>query len=282
MATRSADDCALTQMRDIRAGSADGVAVASKRQRRNQVYDLVIRHASPGDVVFFVSNRGGTTAFSPLSRIYRRWLGFSDSDTSLWHTAIYTGPVKETGSSQLRPHLIHARAGGVDEVHLRPSLFTSVRSAMGDVVQSSRIEIIHHPNLNPNQRQTIVDYGRSHRGKQFDDLGWRHDLLTYAFGLPSRRQDSQKVPCHGMVYLAYEKAGVTFPHQMANVPIFNLGRYLGHPLGHPPHRADLRRLYLRDHHLYRDRRFECVLAVYDDEATGEPIVELNPGKYSWQ
>jgi hypothetical protein len=264
------------------APSVDKLDGSSKRQRRNLLYDRVIRYATPGDVVFFVSDRKEATAFSPLSRIYRRWLGFSFSDTTLWHTALYTGPVKETGSSTIRPHIIHAHTGGVEEEHLRPSLFTSVRSEKGAVEQSVRIEIMHNPGLTLAQRTTIVEYCRSQLGKPFDDRGWRHDFLTYTFGLPSRRQDPNKASCHGMVYLAYEKAGVTFPHQLASVPIFNLARYLGHPLGHPAACADPSRLYLRDHHLYRDPRFRTVLALFDDTETGEPIVALNPGKYSWQ
>ena len=34
-------------------------------------------------------------------------------------------------------------------------------------------------------------------------------------------------------------------------------------------------------HLYRDPRFTSVLAVFDDPATGQPMIVPSPGKYSW-
>jgi hypothetical protein len=143
------------------------------------------------------------------------------------------------------------------------------------------LEVLRYDGLTEHQRDRIVTYCRGQLGKPFAELGWRYDVLTYAFGVPSALQDPEKASCHGLAFQAYEQAGIFFPHQLAGTPIFNLARYLGRPLGHPADRADSRRLYLRDHHLYRDNRFTSVLAAFDDPETGDLQVTENPGKYSW-
>jgi hypothetical protein len=253
----------------------------SNRQRKGDLYAAVVEAALPGDVVFFITEPESSKAFSLFSRVYRRWLGFAPEDATLWHTAIFTGAVKERRSRWVRPHIVHARTRGVVEEHLHTTFFTTPPVAPGCLARTPRTEFLRFPGLSDAQRAEIVRYCRAQLGKPFDDLGWRHDLPTYAFGLPSRRNDPSKVSCHGLAFDAYAYVGFTFPHDVTSVPWFNLARYLGHPLGHPRDRVNLHRLYLRDHHLYRDDRFECVLSISADPATGRLKVDACPGKYAW-
>lgn len=81
---------------------------------------------------------------------------------------------------------------------------------------------------------------------------------------------------------AYAAAGIHFPHPYKSFPFFNIGRYLGHPLGHPKDRVDPRYPYLMDIHIYRDPRFVLKAAVYQDPTTDEIILQTeNLKKYSW-
>lgn len=253
----------------------------SKRVARGTVYDAAVRAAAPGDLVFLITGTNGVPAFSPLSRLYRRWQGVVSEDTALWHTAVYTGAEKERRGSSVRPKMIHAHRRGVTEEHIPPSFFTSERDVDASVVSSSRLEILRYEGITERQREQVVAYCRSKLGKPFTELGWRHDFMTYAFGFPCLRLDPARVSCHGLAFEAYERAGISFPHHLEAAPIFNLGRYVGHPFGHPADRASSKRLYLRDHHLYRDNRFRCLLAAFDHPETGELLVIENPGKYSW-
>src|SRR5436190_217575 len=69
----------------------------------------------------------------------------------------------------------------------------------------ARVEILRYPRLTAEQRGGIVRFCRAQRGKAFADLGWRNDVLTYVFGLPSRRLDPSAVSCHGLAYHAYAR-----------------------------------------------------------------------------
>ncbi len=251
---------------------------SSKRRILQRFYTTINNVARPGDVVFFISERR-TTIHSPLTRLYRRWQGLADQDNSMWHTAILVEPKKESRGAQMRPHIIHATKKGVEEIHIPPSFFKSIRDDPdGEPVQKSRIEIIQCSELSALQRRQIIGYACAQLGKPFAELGWRHDILTYAFGLPSRRLHPNRVSCHGLAFLAYQVAGFGFPHQLKHAPFFNLAGVLGHPLGHPSDEVDLRRLYLRDHHLYRDPRFKDILRIFEDEQTGQITLLHNPEK----
>lgn len=165
-------------------------------------------------------------------------------------------------------------------------MVTSNRRARGKLYEATtRLaqpgDVLFFISLDPDQRRAIVEYCRAQVGKPFDDRGWRQDIWTYAFGLRGGRRDPVRVSCHGLAYDAYNRAGVHFAHQLRTAPALNLARLAGRPLGHPPDRVDLLFPYLRDHHLYRDARFACVLAAYQDRATKEMVLADRPGKYSW-
>ena len=255
------------------------ISPSSKRELFRTFYDIINQTAKPGDVVFFISETK-KKRHSILSRLYRRWQGLAENDTTIWHTAILTDPKKEGKGSQWRPHIVHAIYKGTEEIYIPPSYFTCIREdPAGEAIQKGRIEIVQDHNLTECQRREIVKYARMQLGKPFAYLGWRHDILTYAFGLSPKKMDPRKVSCHGLAFLAYQEVGFSFPHQLKSVPFFNLARYLGYPLGQPRHKVDLRRLYLRDHHLYRDSRFDSVLAVFEDDHTKQIRAVHKPGKH---
>ena len=253
---------------------------SSKRRMLQQFYTTINNVAKPGDVVFFISERK-TAIHSPLTRLYRRWQGLADHDISMWHTAILVEPKKESRGAHVRPHIIHATKKGVEEIHIPPSFFKSIRDdPEGEPLQKSRIEIIQCPDLTSLQRQEIVRYAITQIGKPFAELGWRHDILTYALGLPSRRLHPDRVSCHGLAFLAYQVVGFQFPHRLKHAPFFNLARIFGRPLGHPFHEVNLQRLYLRDHHLYYDSRFKNILRIFEDEETRQITLLHSPDKFS--
>lgn len=254
--------------------------LSSKRKLLQRFYTTINNVARPGDVVFFISERQAVS-HSPMTRLYRRWQGLADNDISMWHTAILVEPKKESRGAHVRPHIIHATKKGVEEIHIPPSFFKSIRDdPEGESLQKGRIEIIQCPDLTAPERKEIVRYACSQLGKPFAELGWRHDILTYAFGLPSGRLHPQRVSCHGLAFLAYQVVGFGFPHQLKHAPFFNLSRVLGRPLGHPYHEVNLQRLYLRDHHLYRDPRFKNILRIYEDEETRQITLLEHPEKQS--
>ena len=258
----------------------ESTSAASKREQLGVFYSIINQVAKPGDVVFFISEKPNTIR-SGLSRMYRKWQGLSDSDTTIWHTTILVEPKKESNGAQWRPYIIHARAArGVEEIHIPPSYFTNIRDdPAGGATQRGRIEIIQSPQITDDQRREIVRYAKAQLGKPYADLGWRHDILTYALGLPARKLAPGSVSCHGLAFYAYGNIGFSFPHQLGNAPFFNIARYTGHPLWHPPHEVNLDRLYLRDHHLYRDSRFDSVLSISEDDETRQIRVIHNPGKF---
>lgn len=262
-------------------GQIDHDCLPSKRLIRGAVYRAAVRVAEPGDIIFLITGTEGKPPLSWLNRLYRSWQGVVAEDTAFWHTAIYTGAVKERRGRLLVPKMIHAHRVGVTEEHIPPSFFTSERDGDARVVTDARLEIVRYEGLTSRQRESIVRYCRGQLGKPFADRTWRDDVLTYAFGLPARRRVDARVSCHGLAFEAYEQAGIAFPHHLQSAPFFNLAHVLGHPLGQGANRASSQRLYLRDHHLYRDNRFTCIFAAFDDPVTGELLAVENPGKYSW-
>ena len=252
----------------------------SERQYLRRLYEPFLETAVPGDIAFFISNSGKPPP-SLKTRIYRWWLGFEPNDYSTWHTVVYVGPKKSEGEQE-RPYIVHStRAGNTIEEHLRPSFF-SFKPKEGQEVLNCRTEVIHFPEISTAQRKKIVEYCRAQVGKPFDGDGWQLDFATYVFGIRSRVRNPDHVSCHGLAFNAYGLVGLLFPHPRLRRAPNLLGRFAGHPLGHPADHVDLRYNYLRDHHLYADKRGEISIALVGNGPKLENVeVKLNPGRYSW-
>ena len=144
------------------------------------------------------------------------------------------------------------------------------------------MEIMQFEGIRHEQRKEIIDFSLSKIGFPFDWSVGRHARLTYAFGLPNVLHSQNKLSCQQLAIAAYASAGIYFPHPYRSFPIFNIGRLLGHPLGHPKDRVDPRYPYLFDHHIYRDPRFKLKAILYEDPISGERILKTeNLEKYSW-
>ena len=142
------------------------------------------------------------------------------------------------------------------------------------------MEILQYEDISKDQRNKIVDFISTKVGCEYDRE--RGKYITYAFGLPNIFHRQNKFSCQQLAIAAYAAAGIYFPHPYKAFPIFNIGRYLGHPLGHPKDHVDPRYPYLMDHHIYRDPRFVLKAAVYQDPTTDEIILQTeNLKKYSW-
>jgi hypothetical protein len=260
----------------------------SKRSKIKRVYAAVNEVAAPGDVVFFITQRPVDRSRPALERLarlaHRNLQGFSIHDNSDWHTSMYTHARKERGGSGIRPYVIHSADGdGTEQIFIPPAYFAIKRNDVGEIVSYGRIEILKNPDLTERERETLVAYARDQLGKPHAVLGWKQDLPTYLLGVRARKIDSHTASCHGIVYAAYGKIGIGFPHQLKKAPFFNPARYIGHPVGGSPINNNPERLYLHDHHLYRDCRFHSVLAVTQDASSEEMklLVFEKPGKYSW-
>jgi len=253
---------------------------SSERRHLRRIHERFLDVAVPGDVVFFISNSGKRPP-SWRTRLYRRWLGFEPEDYSAWHTLVYVGAKKSEGE-QVRPYVVHSTAkGNTTEEHLKPSFF-SFKPKPGQEPLRCRTEVLHFPELSTAQREKVVEYCRCQVGKPFDGDGWQLDFATYALGIRSRQRHPERVSCHGLAFNAYGLVGVTFPHPRLPHAPYLLGRLAQHPVGHPASWVDLRYNYLRDHHLYADRRGIISLALVGHGSKLENVeVLFDPGKYSW-
>jgi hypothetical protein len=140
--------------------------------------------------------------------------------------------------------------GGVHIQHISP------RYLNGKTLQAKpRIEILTFENITQEQRKKIVDFAGSKTGLDFDYQVLRHAYLTYAFGFPNVFHNRNKFSCQQLVISAYAAAGIFFQHPYTSFPVFNIGRFLGHPLDTPRTKVDPRYPYLMDHHIYRSAFF---------------------------
>ncbi len=251
----------------------------SKRRYLKIIYEAILTAASPGDVIFFITNTPTRPIKSRFSRLYREWQGIIPEDTSKWHTSIYVGPKKETKGAQYRPYIVHSHSVGTTEEFIPPTFFTA-KQLEGQEFQQCRIEILHNPSISKENRKQIVNYSLLQVGKPFDGDGWFRDWVTYSLGVRSKIRNPKQVSCHGLAYDAYELVGLLFQHQLQNAPDL-IGRIFGRPVGHPKDHVNLRYNYLRDHHLYRDERFIPVLSVFGGPNVKDIKTKQNPGKYSW-
>ena len=145
------------------------------------------------------------------------------------------------------------------------------------------MEILQFEGLRHEQRKKIVDFAISKVQLDFDFAVGKHARITYGLGLPNFLHNPDQYACQQLVISDYAAAGIYFSHPYRSFPIFNIGRFLGHPLGHLKDRVDPRYPYLYDHHIYRDPRFALKAVLYQNPNTGETIFETkNLEKYSWR
>jgi hypothetical protein len=247
--------------------------------------------AQPGDLVFLITHYPCKTLKSEITgkgwreaarlRLRARWrghLGFDRDDWDDWHVAIYFEGRKRKGHIRVNPYIIHATEHkGVQINQISPGGFTNESPEV-----RTRMEIMQFEGIRNEQRKEIIDFSLSKLGLAFDGSVGRHARLTYAFGLPNVLHKRNELSCQQLVIDAYAAAEIFFPHPYKSFPIFNIGRCLGHPLGHPKDRVDPSRPYLLDHHIYRDPRFVLKAVVYQDAKTGEIRLETKDlQKYSW-
>ena len=172
--------------------------------------------------------------------------------------------------------MIHSDVeNGVHIKQLTPNYFTNKGSEI-----RTRMEILQFKGIRIEEREKIIGFANSKAGLKYNREKGKY--FTYAFGLPNIFYNKNKYSCQQLAIDAYESAGIHFHHPYKTFPIFNIGRYLGHPLGHPKDRVDPRYPYLMDHHIYRDPRFVLKAGVYQDPDTNEIILQTeNLKKYSW-
>jgi hypothetical protein len=247
--------------------------------------------AQPGDLVFLITQYAYKTLKSQIKgkgwreaiklRLRARWrvyLGFDRDDWDDWHVAIYFEGRKRKGHKRVNPYIIHATEHkGVHINQISPGDFTNE-----SLEAETRMEIMQFEGIRDEQRKEIIGFSLSKLGLAFDWSVGRHARLTYAFGLPNILHKRNEFSCQQLVIDAYASAGIYFPHPYRSFPIFNIGRCLGHPLGHPGDRVDPRHPYLLDHHIYRDPRFVLKAVLYQDAKDEEVRLETKDlQRYSW-
>jgi hypothetical protein len=256
--------------------------MASKSSIRHTIYNAIAEIARPGDVCFFITE--DPDCYQKISwseRMYRKWMGFADGDISVWHLGILSKFEKKPKSSQVRPYIIHAtEEEGVFEQHIFPEYFTSKDMGQGSAVSRTIMEIVRNDSLTDQHNEQLVDFCRLQIGKPFPK-SIRGEGLTYIFGLPNLFVPPGQYSCHSLVYAAFDRVGVNFPHHLEAAPFFNLGKYLGHPLGHRREKVNPKYPYLRDHHLYQDPRFKSILTLTYAQYSQEIFISRYPPKFSW-
>lgn len=252
----------------------------NKNRAKKLVYECINDNVLRGDVVFLVSDDSSHTKFPKLRSIHRLWIGLSKNDKTAWHTTVGADKEKKGNGAIIRPTIVHSGRMGVEKIHIPPSYFSS-QFRERSMLSHSWLEVVCLPELSDKQRREIVNFTNSKIGQPFQGLGWRHDLLPYVFGFRAPKIEDSKSSCHGLIYSAYDYVGVKFPHQLENTPLFNVGRLLGHVIGEDSNYVDVNHLYLHDHHLYRDPRFESKLSIHENKVSKNISIQINGLKYSW-
>ena len=279
--------------------------ILSKEKQINRIYSQIAgvpdpetRIAKPetgiaqsGDLVFLITHFPYKTLKGEIAgkawreaiwlRLRAGWrvcLGFDCDDWDNWHVAIYFEGRKRKGHTRVNPYIIHAiEEKGVLINQISPGDFTNESPEV-----RTRMEICQFEGITREQRKKIIDFSLSKIGLAFDRSVVRHARLTYAFGLPNVFLNRNELSCQQLVIDAYAAAGIYFPHPYKSFHISNIGRFLGHPLGHPKDWVDPRYPYLYDQHIYRDPRIVPKAVVYQDAETREVRLETKDlQKYSW-
>lgn len=263
----------------------------SREKLINDLYSKIVEIAQPGDLVFYINqypcehsnyNKNNISCrqyiLDEMKPWWKQWLGFDRDDYDGWHVGIYFKKQKRIRHQRINPWVIHStRAKGVHAEQISPGNFTNkIHEA------KKRVEILRLNEITVEQRKRIIDFAYSRVGSEFDHANWLQTMLPYALGVPNIFYKQNKYSCQQLVIAAYASAEIYFTHPFTSFPIFNIGRYMGHPLGHLRGRVNTKYPYLMDHHIYRDRRFSVIATVYQEPETGEIRLEReNLNKYSW-
>jgi hypothetical protein len=257
----------------------------------DDIYSKINEVALPGDLLFYISqyqydlcyndkdSKTWMTIIKPMLKPWcKRWLGVDAHDYDAWHVGIIYMMKKRKKHSRINPWIIHSTSEkGVHISQLSPKNFTIDESFV-----SRRIELLSYEQINEAQRKKIIDFSYSRIGSEFDKCKRRLTLLPYICGLPNLYYNQSQFSCQQLVIASYAAAGIYFTHPFTSFPIFNIGRYLGHPLGHSKDSVNPRYPYLMDHHIYRDPRFIVKAVIYQEPETGKIRLEReNLQKYSW-
>jgi Permuted papain-like amidase enzyme, YaeF/YiiX, C92 family len=263
----------------------------SREKLLNDLYSKIVEIAQPGDLLFYITQYPCESTNHKNNNIswrqyicektkpwWKQWLGFDRDDYDAWHVGIYFKKQKRIRHQRINPWIIHSTvAKGVHVEQVTPGIFVNkIHKA------KRRVEILRFNEITEEQRKHIIDFAYSRVGSEYDHSKWKHTLLPYALGVPNVFYKQNQFSCQQLVIAAYAKAEIYFTHPFASFPIFNIGRYMGYPLGHQCDRVNVRYPYLMDHHLYRDPRFLVIATVYHEPETGEIRLEReNLNKYSW-
>jgi len=250
----------------------------------------------PGDLLFFITHHSDKQSQCknvrntlkervkrPLKPFIKRCFGFEKEDFDDWHLGIYFMGRKRKRHNRINLWMFHSHPpklklkGGVHIQHLSSTALMSNLPA-----SQTRMEILCFKGIRKEQRKIITDFASLKIGSKFDNFIRRHAMLTLAFGLPNFMHNQRLFACQSLVVSAYHAAGIYFPHPSNSFPLFNIGRYLGRPLGHPKNRVNPNYPYLMDHHIYRDPRFEVKAALsFDPKTKGIKLKTGNIETYSW-
>ena len=256
--------------------------MASKSSIRRAIYNAIADVAQPGDICFFITE--DPDLYHQLTRpakMYRKWMGFAHSDISIWHVGILSKFEKKPHSSQIRPYIIHStKENGVFEQHISPEYFTSRGLEGREEICRTVMEVLRYKDITREQANHLLSFCRQQIGKPFPK-SIRGECLTYILGLPNILARPDQYACHSLIYEAFHQIGVDFPHHLESSPVFNIARYLGHPLGHDSRSVNPKFPYLRDHFLYKDPRFTNVISLTWEQISDEILISNNPGKFSW-
>jgi hypothetical protein len=263
---------------------------SSKTEKIDNIYSAIANIAEQGDLVFFTTHYfykpEENTAIGSFRHRIRLWLwpwlksclGFDKNDFDDWHVAVYLMHRKRPRNRRINHWIVHSTAEkGVHMEQLSPNSFIN---ALND--RMKRIEILRFEGITDIHKKKITDSACSKLGLKFDKSTWGQTLLPYVFGVPNIFYRQDEFSCQQLVIAAYAAAGIYFSHPFEFFPIFNFGRFLGRPLGHPRGKVNPRFPYLMDHHIYRDPRFFIKAIIYQEPETGEIRFEKeNLQKYSW-
>jgi len=245
--------------------------------------------AEPGDLLFFITHYPDEQSLydnRPRARrasFYRRCYGFAEDDFDEWHVAVYLMGRKRKNHERINLWMLHSSPRSLRETDgVRIQHVSRTALINKPPASQTRMEVLQFKGISKDQRKKITDHASTMVGSKFDYSISRHALLTLVLGLPNLLHDQSSFACQSLVVSAYSAAGIWFPHPYKSFPYWNIGRLLGHPLGHSRDGVNPRYPYIMDHHIYRDPRLEVRATVHQNLSANELHFETgNLEKYSW-